>query len=96
MMRLEFVAHAKDRLRERLISVEEVIGILSNPTATYLDVVTGHFIALGVRALRRGQWLIVVYEVRDDVRRIISVFDTARAEEIAEGREARARWLKVK
>jgi len=96
MAEFEFVAHARDRLQERLINVEEVIGVLSNPTATYLDVVTGHFIALGVRTLRRGHWLIVVYELRDDVRRIISVLDTTRAEEIAEGREARGRWLKVK
>jgi len=96
MAEFEFVAHARDRLQERLINVEEVIGVLSNPTATYLDVVTGHFIALGVRTLRRGHWLIVVYEVRDSVRRIISVLDTTRAEEIAKSREARVRWLKVR
>jgi len=96
MAEFEFVAHARDRLQERLINVEEVIGVLSNPMAIYLDLVTEYFIALGARTLRRGHWLLVVYEVRDDVRRIISVLDTTRAEEIAKSREAKGRWLKVR
>jgi len=93
---VEFVRHARDRLRERLIKVEEVQNVLFRPTATYFDLVTGYFVALGRRALKHGHWLIVVYEKRDGVRRVISVLDTTKANEIAQNREARGRWLKTR
>jgi SAM-dependent methyltransferase len=88
--------NARDRLKERMINEDEVENVLNNPKTTYFDMLTEHFVSIGPRTSKPGHWLIVVYETRDRLRRVISILDTSTVEEIAHSREVKGRWLKVR
>ena len=79
-----------------MISGDEVENVLNNPETTYFDVLTEHFVSIGPRTSKPGHWLIVVYETRNRLRRVISILDTSTIEEIAHSREVKGRWLRVR
>ncbi|MCC6029305.1 MAG: DUF4258 domain-containing protein [Candidatus Korarchaeum sp.] len=77
----ELTEHAKNRLKERVIDEKEVEETLNNPVMTYFDILTGYSVCIGPRK-KAGHWLIVVYEKRDELKRVISVLDTSNIEKI--------------
>ena len=91
---LEFVEHAKLKIEERAISSLDVSTVLKTPSAVYIDVETGYFIAIG-RASKPDHYLIVVYVAQKDKVRVITVIDTTKLE-IVEKRVEKERWVKVK
>jgi hypothetical protein len=53
---------------------------------TYFDILTGYSVCIGPRK-KAGHWLIVVYEKRDELKRVIIVLDTSNIEKIVRNRE---------
>lgn len=68
--------------------------ILKTPSAVYIDVETGYFIAIG-RASKPDHYLIVVYVAQKDEVRVITIIDTTKLE-MVEKRVEKGRWVKVK
>lgn len=93
---IQLTNHAKNRLKERMISKEEVKNVLDNPEAIYFDILTEHFVSIGPRTSTPGHWLIIVYEIRNQLKRVISILDTSTIEKITHSREAKGRWLRVR
>ena len=94
--RIEFTDHAKNRLKERIVSREEVEAVINNPNTTYFDILTERFVSIGSRMSKPGHWLIVVYERRNQLRRVISIIDGTTIEKIARSRVAKGRCLIVR
>lgn len=92
----QFTNHAKNRIKERMINKDEVENVLNNPQTIYFDILTEHFVSIGQRTSKPGHWLIVVYEIRNQLKRVISILDTSTIEKITHSREAKGRWLKVR
>ncbi len=94
MIELEFSEHAKLKIEERNISSSEVSTVLRTPSAVFLDVETGYFIAIG-RASKPDHYLIVVYVVQKDKVKVITIIDTTKME-MVKRREEEGRWVMVK
>ncbi|MFZ2071080.1 MAG: DUF4258 domain-containing protein [Halobacteriota archaeon] len=94
MTELEFSEHAKQKLEERDIAPSEVSTVLKTPSAVFIDVETGYFIAVeGVS--RSNHHLIVVYVVQKDKVKIITIIDTTKME-MVKRRVEKGRWVRVK
>jgi uncharacterized DUF497 family protein len=91
---LEFSEHAKLKIEERNISSSEVSTVLKKPSAVFIDVETGYFIAIG-RASKPDHHLIVVYVAQKDKVKVITIIDTTKME-MAKSREEKRRWVRVK
>jgi len=90
----ELSEHAKLKIEERNLSALEVTSVLKEPVAVFLDVETGYFIATG-SASKPNHFLIVVYELRKDKVRVITIIDTTKLE-LVKRRVEKGRWVKVK
>ncbi|WP_240910681.1 DUF4258 domain-containing protein [Thermococcus sp. MV11] len=87
--------HAKERLREREIGIEEVETTVNLPERQFYDLRSGHFVAIGPRNVP-NHWLIVAYDKRDDTIEVITVIDTSKSlGKIIERRLSSRRWVEV-
>jgi len=92
----QFTRHAEKRLKERVIGKDEVESVLSSPEIVYFDVLTEYFVSVGSRTSVSGHWLIVVYDVVDGQKMVISVLDTSSVDKITRNKEAGGRWIKAR
>jgi hypothetical protein len=60
-METTLTEHARMRLEERGISLDEVIHVVKFPTRKFYDLKTSHLVAVGPRDTGE-QWLIIAYE----------------------------------
>ncbi|WP_240913589.1 DUF4258 domain-containing protein [Thermococcus sp. JdF3] len=87
--------HAKERLGEREIDIEEVEAIVNSPKRQFYDLRSGHFVAIGPRNVP-SHWLIVAYDKRDDTTEVITVIDTSKSlGKIIERRLSSRRWVEL-
>ncbi|NJE62086.1 DUF4258 domain-containing protein [Thermococcus sp. 21S7] len=94
-MKIVLTEHAKERLRERDVSIEEVMGIIDSPRRKFYDLRSGHFVVIGRRNIPE-HWLIVVHDRRDNIVEVITVIDTSKSlDKIIERRLSSRRWVEL-
>lgn len=71
-MKLSLTKHAKLRVKERLISCQEVEKIILNPKWSFYDLRDGHRIAIGKR---NDHHLIVIYDLSHEFAEVVTVID---------------------
>ncbi|WP_297515665.1 DUF4258 domain-containing protein [Thermococcus sp.] len=87
--------HAKLRLKERKIEIDEVHNVMEFPEMKFYDLKSGHFIAIGRRGVP-NHWLIIAYDDYGDVIEVITIIDTSKSlEKIVEKRTSSRRWIQV-
>ena len=95
-MKIYLTEHAKLRLKERNIELNEVINIIKNPKMKFYDIRNRHLIAIGEREKKEGHYLIIDYDrVRESVE-VVTVIDTSKSlEKIVSNRVNNARWIRL-
>jgi hypothetical protein len=94
--RITYTSHALLRLKIRGIDEIEVSRVMNSPSKLYFDSVTGALVAIGPRATMEGHWLIVIYTIRDEVTKVITVIDVTTIDKFIKKRVEKNRWVKVK
>ena len=87
---IEFTKHAEEKLKERGITKEEVIDVITNPDEVLFDTVKGNLVA--IRKVN-DYYLIVIYTPTKPIR-VVSVLVTSKLN-IVENRVRRGRWVRV-
>jgi len=94
-MKIVLTEHAKERLRERKISIAEVEKVINSPKRRFYDLRSGHFIVIGRRDIPE-HWLIVVHDRRDNIVEVITVIDTSKSlDKIIGRRLSSRRWVEL-
>ncbi|WP_238516225.1 DUF4258 domain-containing protein [Thermococcus gammatolerans] len=78
MSKIILSEHAKLRLRERKIEIDEVHNVMEFPEMKFYDLKSGHFIAIGRRSVP-NHWLILAYDDYGDVIEVITIIDTSKS-----------------
>ncbi|RLI81114.1 DUF4258 domain-containing protein [Archaeoglobales archaeon] len=94
-MRLVFTEHARLRLLERKIDVQEVENVIMKPEWKFYDLKNRYNVAIGKRK-KEGHYLIVVYGFSQEFVEVITVIDTSkRLEKIIKTRMKSRKWVKL-
>lgn len=87
---IKFTKHAEEKLKERGITKEEVIDVITNPDDVLFDTIKGNLVA--IRKVN-DYYLIVIYTPTKPIR-VVSALVTSKLN-IVENRVKRGRWVKV-
>jgi len=87
---IEFTKHAEEKLKERGITKEEVIDVITNPDEVLFDTIKGNLVA--IRKIN-DYYLIVIYTPTKPIR-VVSALVTSKLN-IVENRVRKGRWVKV-
>ncbi len=95
-MEVYLTEHAKLRLKERNIKLDEVVDITKNPKMKFYDIRNRHLIAIGERKEKKGHYLIIAYDrVRGGIE-VVTVIDTSKSlEKIVSNRINNGRWIEL-
>ncbi len=94
-MKPRFTEHARLRLNERNITVQEVERIILNPKWEFYDLKRGYKVAIGERE-KEGHYLIVVYEFHQELIEVVTVIDISRRlEKVIKKRVENKRWVEL-
>ncbi len=85
---IEFTRHAEEKLKERGITKDEVIDVITNPDEVLFDTVKGNLVA--IRKIN-DYYLIVIYTPTKPIR-VVSALVTSKLN-IVENRVGRGRWV---
>ncbi len=95
-MKVSLTEHARMRLKERQISIDDVVRIVKSPARRFYDPQTTHLIAVGPRN-DGEQWLVTAYEETETGIEVITVIATSKSlNKIITNRISSRRWLKLK
>ncbi len=94
-MKVSLTEHARMRLKERQIGIDEVVCIVKSPARRFYDLKTAHLIAVGPRN-DGEQWLIIAYEETEAGIEVITVIATSKSlDKIIMNRVSSRRWVEI-
>ncbi len=87
---IEFTKHAEEKLKERGITKEEVINVITNPDEVLFDTLKGNLVA--IRKIN-DYYLIVIYTPTKPIK-VVSALVTSKLN-IVRNRVKRGRWVRL-
>jgi len=87
---IELSPHAKKRVEERKVSVEEIEEALLDPDELLWDVEERHYVAVSY-----GSKLIVVFDKIGKRFRVVTAFRSSKLVDLVGRRKKRGRWVEV-
>ncbi len=87
---IEFTRHAEEKLKERGITKDEVIDVITNPDEILFDTIKGNLVA--IRKIN-DYYLIAIYTPTKPIR-VVSALVMSKLN-IVENRVKRGRWVRL-
>ena len=87
---IELSPHAKKRVEERKVSIEEIEEALLDPDELLWDVEERHYVAVSY-----GSKLIVVFDKIGKRFRVVTAFRSSKLVDLVGRRKKRGRWVEV-
>ena len=84
---IEIRPHAKQRLKERELSIETIMSVLKFPDELFWDVVEKHYVA--IKHVERGKGYAIVFDLEGSKLIVVTAFYSSNLGKIVEKRRGK-------